>query len=187
MDHGIRFLSIFVLAVPSFWVATLVLTLPSRYWGWAPPFGYSPLMDDPQRNLTQFMIPATINGLFLSAILLRLMRTQMLEVLRQDYVRTARSKGLRSLVIIRRHALKNALLPVITFFGLTLANALSGAVILESIFSLPGLGTYGVDAVSRRDFTALQGFILVVGLMYIIVNLLIDLSYVTLDPRVRLN
>jgi peptide/nickel transport system permease protein len=163
-----------------------VLILPSQWWGWAPPFGYTALTDDPLRNLTQFIIPAAINGLFLAAILLRLMRTQMLEVLRQDYVRTARSKGLHPLVIIRRHAMKNALLPVITFFGLTLANALSGAVILESIFTLPGLGTYGVDAVTRRDSPALQGFIVVVGLMYVLVNLAIDLSYVKLNPRVRL-
>ena len=111
----------------------------------------------------------------------------MLEVMRQDYIRTAQAKGLTASAVLTRHALKNALLPIVTVLGLSLANALSGSVIIESIFALPGLGTYGVDAVARRDYTAIQGFVLLIGLIYVVVNFVVDLSYVYLDPRVRLS
>ena len=186
-DHSVRLVSILGLALPSFWIATLVLIIPSRYWGWAPPFGYSPFFDDPLRNLEQFMIPAIINSVGLAAVIIRLTRVQMLEVMRQDYIRTAQAKGLTGVAVLTRHALKNALLPIVTVLGLSLANALSGSVIIESIFALPGLGTYGVDAVARRDYTAIQGFVLLIGLIYVVVNFVVDLSYVYLDPRVRLN
>jgi peptide/nickel transport system permease protein len=185
IDQGIRLVSIFALAVPSFWVATLVLVIPSVLFQWSPPFGYSPITDDPLRNLRQFATPALIIGLYLSAIILRLTRTQMLEVLGQDYVRTARAKGLGRVTVLRRHALKNAILPVVTVLGLALANAIGGAVIIETIFALPGLGSYGVNAVLQRDYTALQAFTLVVGASYVLINLLVDLSYAYLNPRIR--
>jgi peptide/nickel transport system permease protein len=185
VDHGIRLISIVALAVPSFWVATLVLVIPSILWEWSPPFGYSKFFDDPLRNLEQFAIPAAILGLSLSAIILRLTRAQMLEVLRQDYITTARAKGLRGMTVVQRHALKNALIPIVTVVGLTVAGAISGAVIIETIFALPGLGSYGVDAVNRRDYTAIQAFALVVGAAYILINLIVDVSYGYLNPRIR--
>lgn len=185
LDRAILLVSILALAVPNFWVATLVLTIPSVLFHWSPPFGYTPFLDDPFRNLEQFAIPALIIGLFLTALLLRLTRAEMLEVLRQDYIVTARAKGLRSGAVVLRHALKNAMIPVITVLGLALASALSGAVIIEQIFSLPGLGSYGVDAVMRRDYTAIQAFTLFIGASYVGVNLLVDVSYSYLNPRIR--
>lgn len=185
IDHAILLLSIVALAVPNFWVATLVLTFPSLWWHWSPPFGYSPFFDDPVRNIQQFIIPASIIGLFLTAIILRLTRAQLIEVLRHDYVTTARAKGLKERTVVLRHALKNAMIPVVTVLGLAMANAIAGAVIVEQIFALPGLGSYGVSAIVRRDYTSLQGFALVVGCSYVFVNLLVDLVYGYLDPRIR--
>ncbi len=185
VDHVIRLVSILFLAVPSFWLATLVLIVPAVAWGWSPPFGYSEFFDDPVRNLQQFATPAIIAGISLSALILRLTRAQMLDVLRQDYITVARAKGLRMFTIVRRHALKNALIPIVTVVGLSLANAIAGAVIIETIFALPGMGSYGVESTLRRDYPAIQAFVLVVGVSYVFVNLIVDCSYAYLNPRIR--
>lgn len=185
VDRIILVGSIVALAVPSFWVATLVLTLPSLWFRWSPPFGYTSFFDDPLRNLYQFSIPSGIIGLFLTAIILRLTRAEMLEVLRQEYITTARGKGLVERVVILRHALKNALIPVVTVLGLAAGSSIAGAVIVEYIFALPGLGSYGVESVVRRDYTAVQGFVLIVGIAYVFLNLAVDIVYSYLNPRIR--
>ena len=184
-DQLLRLVSIIGLAVPTFWAATLVIVIAAIYLNWAPRFGYIEFVDDPIANLKQFSVPAAVGALGFSAILLRLTRVQMLEVLRQDYVRTARAKGLKNAPVVLRHALKNAMIPVVTVVGLSLAAVVSGSVFLERIFSLPGLGNYAVTSVTKSDYPVIQAFVLLTGLVFVLVNLVIDLLYAVLDPRIR--
>ncbi len=184
-DHAIRIISVIVLAVPSFVVAVFALKFPAIWWGWFPPSGYVPFWEDPLQNMKVYALPVTAGALALMATLIRLTRTEMLEVLRQDYVRTARAKGLQSAVVIQRHALKNALIPVITVLGLTFGSALGGVVIIEWIFSLPGLGFYALEAVRAEDYLVVQTFVVFSGFMFVIVNLLVDLTYAWLNPRIQ--
>jgi peptide/nickel transport system permease protein len=184
-DYASRLLTIGWLSMPSFWVGTMLITFPAKWWGYAPPAGYVQIWEDPFKNLEQVYLAAISLGLALSATLARLMRSSMLEVLRQDYIRTARSKGLRERVILTKHALKNAMLPVVTLFGLQLGFLLGGTVVLESIFALPGLGTLLLDSVIRKDFTQLQGLVLFFSVVIIIINIAVDLSYAWFDPRIR--
>jgi peptide/nickel transport system permease protein len=186
-DVGLRVLTIGWLSMPSFWVGTLLITLPAKWWGYAPPVPYAQLWEDPLKNLEQMYLPAIALGLALSATLARLTRSSMLEVLRQDYVRTARAKGLRERVVLSRHALKNAMLPVITLLGLQLGFLLGGTVVIESLFALPGMGTLLLNSVVSKDFTQLQGLVLFFALIIILINIAVDLSYGLFDPRVRYN
>lgn len=184
-DHSIRIISVIVLAVPSFVVAVFALKFPPIWWGWLPPLGYVPFQEDPLRNMQVYSIPVIVGALGLMATLIRLTRTEMLEVLRQDYVRTARSKGLQQLTVVRRHALRNALIPVVTVLGLSFGGALGGVVIIEQIFSLPGLGLYALDAVRQEDYLVVQTFVVFSGFMFVMVNLVVDLVYAWLNPRIR--
>ncbi|HLG10470.1 MAG TPA: ABC transporter permease [Dehalococcoidia bacterium] len=184
-DVVLRGLAIGWLSMPSFWVGTLLITFPAKWWGYATPVGYVHFWQDPVKNLEQLYLPAIALGLALSAILARFTRSAMLEELRQDYVRTARAKGLRERVVISRHALKNAMVQVITHLGLQLAFFLGGTVILESLFSIPGLGTLLLTSVTNKDFPLIQGLVLVFALIITFINLTIDVSYAWLDPRVR--
>jgi len=184
-DYASRLVTIGWLSMPSFWVGTMLITFPAKWWGYAPPAGFVQIWEDPLKNLEQVYLAAISLGLALSATLARLMRSSMLEVLRQDYIRTARSKGLRERVILSKHALKNAMLPVVTLFGLQLGFLLGGTVVLESIFALPGLGTLLLDSVIRKDFTQLQGLVLFFSVVIIIINIAVDLSYAWFDPRIR--
>ena len=184
-DQALRLVSIFGLAIPVFWLATLVVALPPVYAGWSVKFGYVAFLDNPVANLEQFAIPAAVGAFGFSAILLRLTRVQMLEVLRQDYVRTARAKGLTATVVVMRHVLKNAMIPVVTVVGLSLGGLVSGSVFIEQIFSLPGLGRYVVYSVSQADYPAIQAFVLLAGVVFTLVNLAVDLLYTVLDPRIR--
>jgi peptide/nickel transport system permease protein len=184
-DYITRFVTIGWLSMPSFWVGTMLITFPAKWWGYAPPVGYVNFWTDPLKNLQQVYLAAFSLGLALSATLARLMRSSMLEVLRQDYIRTARAKGLTDRVVLSRHAIKNAMLPVITLFGLQLGFLLGGTVVLESIFALPGLGTLLLDSVIRKDFTQLQGLVLFFSVIIIFINLAVDLSYAWFDPRIR--
>jgi len=184
-DYVSRFITIGWLSMPSFWVGTMLITFPAKWWGYAPPVGYVNFWEDPLRNLQQVYLAAFSLGLALSATLARLMRSSMLEVLRQDYIRTARAKGLTDRVVLSRHAIKNAMLPVVTLFGLQLGFLLGGTVVLESIFALPGLGTLLLDSVIRKDFTQLQGLVLFFSVIIIFINLAVDLSYAWFDPRIR--
>jgi peptide/nickel transport system permease protein len=184
-DYLSRSTAIGLLAIPGFWLGTLVVTLPSVWWQWTPPLRYTRLFDDPPKNLAHVIIPALILGLGLSGGLMRLIRTQMLEVLRQDFVRTAAAKGLTEQSIVLRHALKNAFIPALTALGLQVSLLISGTVVLESIFVLPGMGRYLLEAVQARDYPAIQGLNLLFATVIVLANLLVDLLYGWLDPRVR--
>jgi peptide/nickel transport system permease protein len=184
-DYLARSWAIGFLAIPGFWLGTLVVTLPSVWFQWAPPLRYTRLQDDPGRNLAQVTVPALILGLGLSGGLMRLIRTQMLEVLRQDFVRTAAAKGLAERAVVLRHALKNALPPVLTALGVQIALLVSGTVVLESIFGLPGMGRYLLDAVQARDYPAIQGLNVVFATVMLLANLVVDVLCGWLDPRVR--
>ncbi len=185
LDYLFRSSAIAMLAIPGFWLGTLVVTLPSVWWRWTPPLRYTPLFDDPGRNLQQMVIPAIILGLALAGSLMRLTRAQMLEVLRNDYIRTAWAKGLSERVVIFGHALKNGIIPVVTLLGLQVAIVISGTVVLESIFSLPGMGRYLLEAIQYRDYPVIQAINLIFAAFILSANLFVDLVYGWLDPRVR--
>jgi peptide/nickel transport system permease protein len=184
-DYLTRSFSILMLAVPSFWMGTLVMVFPSIWWGWSPELKFMPFRAEPLKNLSQMIVPAVILGTSLSAVTMRLTRTMMLEVLRQDYIRTAWAKGLTEGPVVMRHALRNALIPVVTLVGLQAPLLIGGAVILEQIFVIPGMGLLLLEAVSQRDYPIITGVFLVIGVCVMLINLLVDLSYGTLDPRVR--
>jgi peptide/nickel transport system permease protein len=180
-----RFLTIGWLSMPSFWVGTMLVTLPAIWWGYATPVPYVQFWVDPMKNLEQMYLPTIALALALSATIARLTRSSMLEVLRQDYVRTARAKGLHERVVLSKHALKNAMLPVITLIGIQLGFLLSGTVVLEFLFALPGLGTLLIESVITKDFAAVQGLVLFFSVIIIVINIAVDLSYALFDPRVR--
>ena len=184
-DYIARSFSILLLAVPSFWLGTMVVVIPSIYFGWSPEVSYISFSEDPIGNLKQMLVPAAVLGAALSAVTMRMTRTMMLEVLRQDYIRTAMAKGLPERLVVFRHALRNALIPVVTLVGLQAPLVIGGAVIMEQIFGIPGMGTLLLDAVNQRDYPIITGVFLVVGLAVMVINLLVDLSYGLLDPRVR--
>ncbi len=184
-DYLTRSFSILLLAVPSFWLATMVVVFPSIWWGWSPSVDHVAFTVEPWRNLRQMLVPGIILGAGLSAITMRLMRTMMLEVLRQDYIRTAWAKGLSEPLVVVRHALRNALIPVVTLIGLQAPLLIGGAVIIEQIFVIPGMGLLLLDAVNQRDYPVITGVFLVVGVAVMLINLLVDLSYGLLDPKVR--
>ena len=185
IDYSSRIFAIAGLSIPDFWLGTMLLLFLSLYVGWLPDFGYFPLWEDPSRNLQALIFPAMIIGYRYSAISSRMTRSAMLEVLQEDYVRTARAKGLRERTVVTRHALRNALIPVITIMGSQLSNLLGGLVIVETIFALPGMGRLALDAVVTRDYPVLQGTVLVIAMIFVTMNLIIDLSYAVIDPRIR--
>ncbi|MFN3975168.1 MAG: ABC transporter permease [Dehalococcoidia bacterium] len=186
LDYIGRSTAILLLSLPAFWLGTLVWVLPSYYVGWSPSPEYRPFLRDPLGNLLQFSIPAAILGSHLGAPVMRMSRAMMLEVLRQDYIRTAWAKGLSERLVVMRHALKNALIPVITILGLQLANAIGGSVLMETIFQLPGMGSLVVTAVGKRDYVVVQELVLFFALVVLAVNLAVDIVYGWLDPRIRL-
>jgi peptide/nickel transport system permease protein len=184
-DYFARSFAILCIAVPSFWLGTLVIVYPSIWWGYTPPVMYIPFNVNPIGNLKMFIIPAIVLGMSGAGTNMRLMRTMMLEVLRQDYIRTAWSKGLREGIIVIRHALKNALIPVVTMIGYQLPVLVGGAVIIENIFNLPGMGRLLTDATSQRDYPIVTAVVLIISLVLVFINLLTDLSYGFLDPRIH--
>jgi len=174
------------LSVPVFWVATLVILLPNQWWGYSPPLGRTVgFFDDPLGNLRQFVPPAVILGTAAASGIMRLTRSALLEVLRQDYIRTARSKGLRERMVIWRHALRNSLVPVVTVLGLQVAALLGGAIIVEQIFTLRGLGNYIYQSIVIKDFAVVQTMALYVALAVVLMNLVVDITYAWLNPRIR--
>ncbi len=184
-DYIGRSFSILMLAVPSFWLGTLVIVFPSIWWGWSPEIHYISFWKNPIGNIGQMILPAVILGCALSAVTMRMTRTMMLEVLRQDYIRTAWAKGLNERLVVIRHALRNALIPVVTLIGLQAPVLIGGAVIMEQIFVIPGTGLLLLDAVGQRDYPIITGVFLVVGVAVQLINLAVDLSYGFLDPKVR--
>jgi peptide/nickel transport system permease protein len=185
VDYMGRSVAIIGLATPNFWLALMVMLYPAIWWGWTPSMEWIPFSEDPLGNLGMFLIPSLILGTASAAATMRMTRTMMLEVLRQDYVRTAWSKGLRERVVIIRHTIKNALIPVITLIGLQLPILVGGSVIMENIFNLPGLGRLIVVALEDRDYPVVAGVNLFFATGVVGFNLLIDLIYPYLDPRVR--
>ena len=184
-DYSGRSLAIIFMSVPSFWVAMLILLFPAIWWGWSPPLGLIFFREDPLGNLWQFFIPAFILGMAGAGGLMRITRSMMLEVLRQDYVRTAWSKGLKERVVVIRHVLKNALIPVVTIVGAGLPMLVGGSIIMEQIFALPGMGRLMLSALYQRDYTIVSGISLVIATAIVLANLLVDISYAYLDPRIR--
>jgi peptide/nickel transport system permease protein len=186
LDYILRMFAILGLTVPNFALGTAVVILPSVYFHWAPPLIYKPFSSNPVGHIEQFALAAAVLAVSLSGGIMRIVRTQMLEVLRQDYMRTGRAKGLATVPLIWRHALRNAMIPVVSVFGLQLAIIFGGSVIIEQIFALPGIGTLLLNAVGEKDWPIVQGVTLLVGAWIIAVNLLVDLSYAFLDPRIKL-
>ena len=184
-DYIGRSCAIIFISVPSFWTATMIMIYPSIWWGWSPPIEVIPFMEDPLGNLEMFIIPSFILGMLGAGGTMRLTRSMMLEVLRQDYIRTAWSKGLRERVVVVRHAVRNALIPVVTDIGAGLPLLVGGAVIIEQIFVLPGIGRLTLTALSQRDYTTVSAVNLLIATAVVGANLLVDISYAYLDPRVR--
>lgn len=185
-DYLGRSICIGALAMPHFWLALLILVALVHWFGWSPPLGYNPLWQRPIDNLSQFIWPAAINGFGGSAIIARMARSSTLEVMREDYVRTARAKGLAERIVIMRHVFRNAMIPVVTIVSLSLAGVIVGSVIMETIFTIPGLGLLLIDSLRLRDFPVVMFMVTIVAFSFIIVNLLTDILYTVVDPRMRL-
>ena len=184
-DYIGRSFAIFAIAVPGFWIATMIIIFPAIWWGYMPPIMHVPFLEDPLRNLRMFIVPGIILGMALSGETMRMTRSMMLEVLRQDYIRTAWAKGLKERVVVIRHTLKNALIPVITLIGLQVPVLVGGTVIIEQIFVLPGMGLLILDSIKLRDYPVVSGVVLFFGVGIVLINLLVDLTYGFLDPRIR--
>ena len=183
-DYIGRSFAILALSVPSFFTATLLVVFGPKF-GWTPPLIYKGWSDGPIAHVYYLLVPAIILGMTLAGSVMRMTRTMMLEVLRQDYIRTAWAKGLRERSVISRHAIKNAFIPVITIIGLQVGIAISGTIIIETIFNMPGVGRYFVGAIFARDYPSVQGVVLLLAIVVVLVNLLVDLAYGWLDPRIR--
>jgi peptide/nickel transport system permease protein len=184
-DYVLRTFAIGGLSIPGFWLAILILTFGAIWFQWVPPMRYIPFMESPWASIKQMVTPAFLLSVGMSASIMRMTRTMMLEVMREDYIRTARAKGLSEIIVIVRHALKNALIPVVTIIGMQLTLLVAGTVIMESIFSLPGMGRYLLSAITQRDYPVIQGINLIICSVIITMNLVVDLTYGFLDPRIR--
>ena len=187
VDYPLRMVAIIGLAMPSFWVGILLLLAVGTWFQWSPPLGYTSIVEDPWRSLQQFALPALALGAALIGTMTRMTRSVLLEVLRQDYVRTAWAKGLTERVVIVRHALKNAMIPLVTILGLQVGYLLGGTVIIEQVFALPGVGRLTLDALLQRDYPQIQGNVMFIAGWFLLVNLIVDLTYGWLDPRIRYN
>jgi peptide/nickel transport system permease protein len=194
-DYAMRFVAILWLSIPAFWIATLVLLIPVEEWDYSPPLGQTIGLTEeaedpnalgaPWDNFRQFGPPALVLGLAAAAGVMRLTRSAMLNVLRSDYIRTARAKGLRERLVVWRHAIKNSLIPVVTVLGLELAGLLGGAVLIETVFTINGIGSYTLLAIVRNDFLVVQSIALYLAAIVVLLNLVVDISYAWLDPRIR--
>lgn len=185
LDFFARSAAILGLSIPAFVKAIVIILLPAIWWGWTPMIRFVEFSKDPATHILQFVLPAIILGIASAAAIMRLTRGMLLEVLRQDYVRTAWAKGLSERVVVLKHALKNAIIPVVTVLGLQVAQIAGGAVIIETIFSLPGMGQLLVESIIQRDYPVIQGINLLVVTMIVATNLAVDLVYAVLDPRIR--
>ncbi|SCF21827.1 ABC transporter permease [Micromonospora mirobrigensis] len=184
LDHAARVFSQFGVSVPDFWMGIMGILLFAGVLGWLPPSGYVPLTEDPAGWLAHVLLPAATVGLVTASILTRFIRSSVLEVLSADYVRTAEAKGLRTRVVVLRHVLRNALIPVITVVAVQLASLLGGVIVVEVLFAWPGIGRLTYDAVQARDYPVLQGAVLLVAALFLLMNLLVDILYARLDPRI---
>jgi peptide/nickel transport system permease protein len=185
VDHLIRVFAIAGLAVPSFWLGMLIILVLLNTFNWIPPLTYVPIWEDPARNLSQLIWPALAVGYRYSAVATRMTRSTLLEVLQEDYIRTARAKGVFERLVVRRHAMRNAMLPVVTVIGLEFAFLIGGLVVTEQVFNLNGIGKLFVETVTRADYTMVQALVMLVATFFILVNFVVDLLYAALDPRIR--
>jgi peptide/nickel transport system permease protein len=186
VDYVIRTIAIAGISVPTFWSGMLIILILIRVFDWIPEQGYTPLWEDPARNMAQLIWPTMVIAMgFLMGTPLRMMRATMLEVLREDYIRTARAKGLRERVVLIRHAMRNALIPVVTLIGIFLPLTVTGLVVTEQVFGLPGIGRMMVDAITQRDYPVVQLVVTLVGFIVVMSNLSVDMLYGVLDPRIR--
>jgi peptide/nickel transport system permease protein len=185
VDYLVRVISIGGLAIPSFWIGILCILFLVIYFGWGPPLEFTPPWIDPWANFQMMVWPVVTVGYRYSAVTTRMTRSTVLEVLREDYIRTAWAKGLRERAVVIRHALKNAMLPVITLIGTEFAFLIGGLVVTETVFTLNGIGRFVVDAVAHRDYPVVQALVFLIAFAFVIVNLLVDLTYAWFDPRIR--
>ncbi len=186
-DQVIRVISVILMSLPVFWIGTLVLIYPAKWWGFAPATKYVPFLQNPIQNLSMFIIPALLGAMTQAGAQIRMVRTMTLEVMRQDYIRTAWAKGVGEQRVLFRHAFRNSMIPIITIIGSSVAGLVGGSVILENMFSLPGIGAQMVTALSNRDYPLVQGCVLIFSIFVMIVNLIVDLTYKLIDPRVELD
>jgi peptide/nickel transport system permease protein len=184
-DYILRSFAVILISIPAFWIGTMIMIYPAIWWGWSPPMQLIPFAKDPLGNLGQFILPAVVLGAGLTGSSMRMTRTMVLEVLRQDYTRTAWAKGLSERVIVTRHVMRNALIPVITIIGMQLPMIIGGSVIIEDIFSLPGIGRLMIEALSQRNYPMVSGINLILATFVIIIHLVVDLTYGFLDPRIH--
>jgi peptide/nickel transport system permease protein len=187
VDVSIRVVGLLGLSLPQFWLAALMVLAFSEFRGWIPMGGFVSLAEDPVRNLRMLLLPSLAIGIGLAAVIMRYTRNSMLEVLQSDFVRTARAKGLRRSAVILRHALRNAILPVITVAGFNTGYLLGGAIVIEEVFALPGMGRLALYAIYQRDYPVIQAIVLVIASLFVLVNLATDLIYASADPRIRLD
>ena len=185
IDYALRFFSMGLQAMPSFWIALMVITALIVLFAWIPPITFASLSEDPVRNISVLLLPAFLTGLRSTAEILRMTRSSVLEVLHEDYVRTAHAKGLSSRIVLSRHVLRNALLPVTTLAGFEVVFLMSGQIILEQIFNIPGIGKLFIQSVAARDYPVVQGVVMFIALVVLGANLVVDLMYAWLDPRIR--
>ncbi len=184
-DYGLRGIAAMGLAMPAFWIGIMILVVGARFFQWSPPIGYNPIWMGLGSNMAQLIWPAMVIGIAQISILSRMTRSSMLEVLREDYVRTARAKGISERLVVLRHALRNAFIPVLTLAGISLGFSLGGSVVMETLFTIPGMGLLFIEAARWRDYTVVQGLVLWMVLVFTFINLLVDLAYSWLDPRIR--
>lgn len=185
VDYGTRLVSILWLSVPNFVVGTLLVVLPAVYFGYFGPMRFTPIHQNPLANLSQLIFPAVALSLRMSASTMRMSRSTMLEVFKQDYIRTARAKGLREHLVVRRHAIKNGMIPVVTIIGDQASTVVGGSVVMEAIFGLPGVGRLVLESIAQRDLTMVQGVVMFFAAVVVVMNLLVDISYGWFDPRIR--
>jgi len=184
-DYIARSIAIACITLPSFWVGTMVIVFPSIWWNWSPPMEFVSLFTNPLQNIQQFILPALILGMIASGGMMRMTRTTMLEVLRQDYIRTALAKGVKKKTVIFLHGLKNAIIPVVTMIGMLLPVLLGGSIIIETIFNVPGMGILTIEVLNSRDYPLLSGIVLCVSILVVMTNIVVDICYAYLNPRIR--
>jgi peptide/nickel transport system permease protein len=184
-DYVGRSFAIIFISAPSFWVATVVIVFPGLWWGYLPPVRWTPFLDNPLKNLNGIWVPALVSALLMGGGMMRWVRTMMLEVLRQDYIRTAWSKGLIEVLVVARHALKNTMIPVVTIMGLQIPILIGGNIIIEQIFNLPGMGFMTITALNTRDYPLVSGIMIVISMGIVVINVITDVMYGVLDPKVQ--
>ena len=185
-DYVLRIISVMLMSIPTFWVASLVLVWPAVWWGYAPPATYVSIFENFGQNMRMFLVPALVGAIMQAGMQLRMVRTSVLDVMRQDYIRTAWAKGVKERVILFRHAFRNSMIPVITMIGGSVGGLIGGSVIMETLFNIPGIGNQLVTALNQRDYPVVQGCVLIFSLFVMFVNILVDMAYKWIDPRVEL-